>query len=169
MAIEQGIVILPGIDNSNTARIEIVPPAACATCASRENCSTAGSGTTRHVEAVNLAGAKVGDRVQISMKTSALLKAIFLLYLFPILCMLGGGLAGNIVSSTIGTNASITSMFSAIGCFAVALAVVRLRGSRMALRSEYQPKITRILSRQPKTDGELNTPDNCSLKATNSN
>jgi sigma-E factor negative regulatory protein RseC len=169
MAIEQGIVILPGTDNSDTARIEIVPPVACAACASRKNCSAAGSGQTRQVEVINLVGAKVGDRVQVSIKTSALLKAIFLLYLFPILCMLGGGLAGNFVSRMIGTNASITSMFSAIGFFVAALTVVRLRGSRMALSSEYTPKITRILPRQPKTDGELDTPDNCSLNVINPN
>ncbi|MGD9188026.1 MAG: SoxR reducing system RseC family protein, partial [Desulfobacteraceae bacterium] len=117
------------------------------------------------VEVVNLAGAKVGDRVQISIKTSALLKAIFLLYLFPILCMLIGGLAGQIISRTIGTNESITSMIAAVGCFVAAMAVVRIRGGRMALRSDYQPKIKRILPQQPKNDGELKTPDKCSLNA----
>jgi sigma-E factor negative regulatory protein RseC len=169
MAIEQGIVILPGTDNPDTVRIEIVPPAACTACASRNSCNAAGSGETRQVEVINLAGAKVGDRVQISIKTSALLKATFLLYLFPILCMLGGGLAGNIVSRYIGTNGSMTSMIASIGSFAAALAVVRLRGNRMALRSEYQPKITRILHQEPKTDGGLKTPDKCSLNAVNPN
>jgi hypothetical protein len=46
---------------------------------------------------------------------------------------------------------------------------VRFRGGRMALKSDYQPKIIRILPQQPKTDGELNTPDNCSLNAVNPN
>jgi sigma-E factor negative regulatory protein RseC len=169
MAIEQGIVILPGAANSDTVWVEIVPPAACAACSSRNNCSTAGSGKNRKVEVLNPAGAKVGDRVQISIKTSALLKAIFLLYLFPILCMLCGGLAGQIVSRTIGTNESITSMIAAFGCFIAAMAVVRIRGGRMALRSDYQPKIIRILPQQSTTDGELKTPDNCSLNVVNPN
>lgn len=169
MAIEQGIVILPGADSSDTVWVEIVPPSACEACASRKNCGAAGSGQRRKVEVINLAGAKIGDRVQISIKTSALLKAIFLLYLFPILCMLVGGLAGQIVSRTISTNESITSMITAVGCFVAAMAVVRIRGGRMALKSEYQPKITRILPQQPKTDGELNTPENCSLSAVNPN
>jgi hypothetical protein len=60
-------------------------------------------------------------------------------------------------------------MIAAFGCFVAAMAVVRIRGGRMALRSDYQPKITRILARQPKTDGELHTPDNCSLNAVNPN
>ncbi len=169
MAIEQGIVILPGADNSNTVWVEIVPPSACEACASRKNCGAAGSGQRRKVEVINPAGAKIGDRVQISIKTSALLKAIFLLYLFPILCMLVGGLAGQIISRTISTDESITSMITAFGCFVAAMALVRIRGGRMALRSEYQPKITRILPQQPKTDGELNTPENCSLSAVNPN
>ncbi len=167
MAIEQGIVILPGAANSDTVWVEIVPPTACAACASRKNCSGAGSGKTRKVEVVNLAGAKVGDRVHVSIKSSALLKAIFLLYLFPILCMVGGGLVGQIVSRTTGTNESITSMIAAVGCFIAAMVVVRIRGGRMALKSDYQPKIIRILPQQPKTDGELNTPDNCSHNADN--
>ncbi len=169
MAIEQGIVILPGAANSDTVWVEIVPPAACEGCASRKNCGAAGSGKSRKVEVINLAGAKVGDRVQVSIKTSALLKAIFLLYLFPILCMLVGGLAGQIISRIINTNESITSMIVAIGCFVAAMVVVRIRGGRMALRADYQPKITRILPQQPKTNGELNTPENCSLNAVNPN
>ncbi len=169
MAIEQGVVISTGLEDTNTAWVEIIPPAACESCASRKNCGIVGKDKTRKVEVINRARAKVGDRVQISLRTSALVKAIFLLYLFPILCMVGGGIIGQIVSSIINTNDSITAMIAAVGSFVAALAVVHIRGGKMALRSEYQPKITRILPPPPKTDGELITPENCSLNAVNPN
>lgn len=165
MAIEQGIVVASGSTGDATAWVEIVPPAACEACASRKNCGLGTSGQPRKVEVVNRVGAAVGDRVQVSIKTSALLKAIFLLYLFPILCMLGGGLAGHMVSRIMDTNESTSSMILAIGCFIAAMAVVRIRGGRIALKSEYKPKITRILPKTPKPGGGPDTPGNCSLKA----
>lgn len=165
MAIEKGIVVAPDRPGDDTAWVEIVPPAACEACASRKSCGTGMSGQPRRMEVINRVGATVGDRVQVSIKTSALLKAIFLLYLFPILCMVGGGLAGHFASRIIDTNASTSSLISAIGCFIAAMAIVRIRGGRMALKSEYKPKITRILPGTPKTDGGPKPPGDCSLKA----
>ena len=163
MAIEQGIVTLPGAQGSNTVWVKTIKPAACESCASRKDCSVDKAGKTREVEVSNPVGAKVGDRVQISIQTSALLKAIFLLYLFPILCMLVGGLAGQLVSSFININDSITSMIFAICCFVAALAVVHIRGGKMALKKEYQPTITRILAQLPKAEGDYNNHEKCSL------
>ena len=42
------------------------------------------------VDAVNSVGAQVGDRIMLYFETGSLLKATFLLYIFPILCMLLG-------------------------------------------------------------------------------
>jgi sigma-E factor negative regulatory protein RseC len=168
MAIEQGIVTLPGAIGGDTVWVKTVKPAACESCTSRKDCSMDKAGKPREVEVSNPVGAKIGDRVQISIQTSALLKAIFLLYLFPILCMLVGGFAGQVVSSFINTNDSITSMISAISCFVAALAVVHKRGGKMALKKEYQPKITRILAHPPKDDSDFSSHANCALDTTGS-
>jgi sigma-E factor negative regulatory protein RseC len=168
MAIEQGIVTLPGATGGNTVWVKTVKPAACESCASKKDCSMDKVSKTREVEVCNPIGAKVGDRVQISIQTSALLRAIFLLYLFPILCMLIGALTGQVVSIFISTNDSLTSMLSAISCFVAALVVVHIRGGKMALKKEYQPKITRILAHLPKADGDFSSQANCALDTTNS-
>ncbi len=166
MAIEQGIVIAAHGPAPATARVKMVPPSACASCASRRNCSSAGGGKEREVDAINVANAKAGDRIQVSMDTAALLKATFLLYVFPIICMLVGGIVGNAAAVRLGFNTSLTSAAVAIGAFAAAMVFVRLRAGRLALKTAYRPKITRILSRG--STMALESAPGCELQTTNS-
>jgi hypothetical protein len=51
---------------------------------------------------LNPVGARVGDRIQMTISTGSLLKATFLLYVFPILCMLGGAVLGNGLGNRVG-------------------------------------------------------------------
>ncbi len=164
MAIEQGIVIRANGPAPATARVKTVQPSACKSCASRDNCSSGAGGNEREVDAVNVANAKAGDTIQISMDTTALLKATFLLYVFPIICMLGGGIVGNAMAVGLGFNTSLSSAIVAMGAFAAAMFFVRLRAGRMALKSAYRPKITRILRRGNPT--VLDTPNACGLQVT---
>ena len=50
------------------------------------------------VEAFNTADARVGDRIVLNIKTASLLKATFLLYVFPILAMIAGEVLGQTVA-----------------------------------------------------------------------
>ncbi len=99
----------------------------------------------QEVEALNKAGAKVGDRIQLMVGTGAVLKAISLLYLFPILSMIGGGVLGDWMAPGLGLHPSVASAMMAFILFAVALLIVRLSGQRMARKEAYRPKIIRIL------------------------
>jgi sigma-E factor negative regulatory protein RseC len=146
MATEQGIVIDVDVTGPGTARVRTVQPSACKACSERHSCGT-GSGKVREVEVINLADAKPGDLAQISMETGALLKATFLLYVFPIIFMLVGAAIGHYAGLRLSINPSYTSAGTAIGLFVLAMAVVRMRAGRMALNIDYRPKITRIISR----------------------
>ena len=88
MAIEQGVVVRLGTDGSRTAWVKTERSSACESCASRESCNPGADGKAQEVEAINAADARVGDRIQVVIGTGAMLKATFLLYLFPIICML---------------------------------------------------------------------------------
>lgn len=164
MAIEQGIVIKANGPAPATARVKTVQPSACESCSSRHNCSSGAGGNEREVDAINVANAKTGDLIQISMDTGALLKATFLLYVFPIICLLGGGIAGNTLGTRLGINPSPASAMMAISWFAAAMFFVHLRAGRMALKIEYRPKITRILSRGVATATDTST--TCGLELT---
>jgi sigma-E factor negative regulatory protein RseC len=147
MATEEGIVTKINGHASQTAWVRTSQSSACKSCSSRHSCSQDGQGKEREVEAINLVGAEVGDRIQISIETGSLLKATFLLYVFPVICMLCGGLAGNRLSAYIGLAPSPAAALAAAVAFVGAMVVVRMGAGRMALKTEYRPKITRIIGK----------------------
>ena len=87
MAKEEGIIITtdPG---AGTARIRTARTDACESCTAKGACDMIGGGKEMEVEAVNGVGAKVDDRVVFDIESASVLKATFLIYLFPVLCMI---------------------------------------------------------------------------------
>lgn len=156
MAIEQGIVIKMGQNGKTTAWVKTVRSSACESCSSRNSCNAGSDGRAQHVEAINSAGAKVGDRIQLAINTASVLKAMTLLYLFPIFCMLGGGLMGDWLAPKTQMDSSVMAAILAAICFALALIIVRISGQRMGHKESYTPKIIRIIGREPlsQNDGD---------------
>ncbi len=163
MATEQGIVIKAGLPHrENMALVKTVQSSACEACSARGQCNPNIKGKDREVEAVNLVNAKAGDIIQISMDNAALLKATFLLYVFPIICMLIGAFVGNSAGKAIGANPSAISAAVGIICFIAAMVLVRKQAGYMALKLKYKPKITRIIGRgtsEPPHGCDPNAPD----------
>lgn len=147
MATEAGIVTKIGSESRQTAWVKVMPSSACEACSSRHSCTAKPGGDEREVEAINPIGAAVGDRIQLSISTGSLLKATFLLYIFPVLCMLAGGIAGHIIAAHLLWDTSVLSAIAAFACLAAAMLVVRLGGNRMAQSTAYRPRIIRIISR----------------------
>ena len=165
MAIEQGIVVKVGLKRQNMALVKTVQSSACEACSARGQCNPNVRGKEREVEAVNLVNAREGDLIQISMDTGALLKTTFLLYVFPICCMLVGAFVGNAIGTATNMGPSNASAIVGIAFFFLAMILVRKRAGKMALKLEYQPKITRIIGRGNK--GELGRANSCGLEVTN--
>jgi len=99
------------------------------------------------VEAINEAGAQVGDRIIISIETASLLKASFLLYVFPILLMVAGAIIGQMSGPLFNIDPSAFSAVVGFLFFFISFWFVKSRGNRMARKNEYKPKIIRILNR----------------------
>ncbi len=164
MATEQGIVVKAALPyRENMALVKTVRTSACEACSARGQCNPDVKGKDREVEAVNLINARTGDIIQVSMDTTALLLATFFLYVFPIICMLIGAFAGHIIGKAIETNASAVSASTGIICLIAAMVLVRKQAGYMALKSKYQPKITRIIGRgtsEPPNGCGQNSPGN---------
>lgn len=141
-----------------TAWVKTVRSSACESCDSRHSCNPGAGDSSQEVEAINAANATVGDRIQISISTGAMLKATFLIYLFPTLCMLGGGIAGNWFAPRLNLSASVGAMASALLSFGFALVIIRAGGQRLGRMDAYRPKIIRILGREP-IDSLLGKPE----------
>jgi len=99
------------------------------------------------VEAINTVGAKAGDRVLLSMDTSSLLKASFFLYVFPILCMISGAVAGQKFAYRFSFNESVLSAIVGFAAFFLSFFIIKYKGNQLAQKDEYRPRITRVIKK----------------------
>ena len=142
MATEQGLVIKT---MDRTALVQTKRSEACEGCSSKGSCHT--KENDMEVEAVNQIGAKVGDDVMIQIQTRPFLKATFLLYLFPILCMIFGAVLGEKLASRFGYDKSALSAILGFACFFISIWIVKSKGKKMEDDESYKPKIIRILKK----------------------
>jgi len=144
MATEQGIVIKT---DSRSAWVKTVKSGNCAGCTARGSCHTMGGDDKMEVRAINEVGAKVGDRIVLSFKTSSLLKASFLLYVFPILLLIVGAAIGQEMAPRFDFNPSGLSAIMGFAFFFVALLIIKTMADKLAKKNEYRPKVTKIVTR----------------------
>ena len=88
----------------------------------------------------NEAGAKVGDRVVVGMNESALFQGTLLLYLFPLLLLFVGALAGSALAATVDARDGYSVLGAAIGLAAGFLGL-KLFTVRLGLGKKFQPVI----------------------------
>ncbi len=96
------------------------------------------------VEVVNTAGAKVGETVVIEVQASSLLKASFLIHIFPIFCLVTGAITGQKIASILDWDQSATSASIGFLFFCLAFLCVKVIGKKMAGKDEYKPKVIRV-------------------------
>lgn len=145
MATEEGIVTK--ISAPGKVLVSTVRSGACESCTARGMCHSVGGGGEAEVIANNPANAGVGDRVLISFQTGSLLKAMFLLYIFPVICLLVGAVIGNNYGYIFQMDSSASSAILGFLFLGGAIFFVRTKGNQMAQKGEYQPQIIRILKR----------------------
>ena len=149
MATEEGIVFKLGDAGPGTAWVRTTRSSACAGCSSRDACHAEGGGKEMEVEAINTASARVGDRIVLNIKTSSLLKATFLLYVFPILAMIAGALLGQTVAGMRGADPSGLSALFGFLFFGLAFIAIRIVGRFLSKDASYKPEIIKIRSPRP--------------------
>lgn len=99
------------------------------------------------VAAINPIGARVGDRVVLTMDSAAFLKGTFLIYMFPILLLIAGAALGEWASSVFDLQSALPAMFFGFGGLAVGLALMKMIASRLAQKDDYRPRISRVIGR----------------------
>ena len=142
MAIEQGVVLRT---DSEAAWVKTTRSSACEGCTARKSCHTIGDSQDTEVKAINLAGARAGDRIVLSFESKSLLKATFLIYVFPIILLMAGALIGQMLAALIELNSSLPSVVIGFAFFFTALAFMKARANKMAEKNAYQPKVIKIL------------------------
>lgn len=153
MATEKGIVTSTG---AGTAWVRTLPNEACDGCAACGTCNA--QRAEADVEVINEIGARVGDRILIDIKTSAFLKATFLLYVLPVIGLTAGAVLGLPTAEATGLDSSVCSAFLGFGAFFLTVAFVRIQGNRMGRERAYRPQIVKIL---PPAPPKANLPEHC--------
>lgn len=143
MATEQGVVLRT---DSEAAWVKTTRTGDCQGCTARKSCHTRSGSQDMEVKALNIAGAREGDRIVLSFETRSLLKATFLIYVFPIIFLIAGAAIGQILAPLMAFNPSTLSVLLGFAFFFTALFIIKARANKMAKKNAYQPQITKILT-----------------------
>ena len=143
---EEGVVLAV---NGNIAEVTTRKKSACGNCAARNGCGTSlveslFPARTRSFRAHNGVQARKGDRVVIGLDESALQTASLLIYLVPLLGLIGGALLG----TWLGTDGhgELSSILGGIGGFFISLAAVRRYSDILARKQAFQARVLRVIA-----------------------
>ncbi len=136
---------------NRTVEIRINPTEDCGACGVKDSCH-AGSGISkeRFVTALDPFGLKIGQRVKINLEPKNLIKASVIIFVFPILGLLLGALAGSFYAKVAGYG-DYSDLYAVIGGFAgIGISVLGLRSYNKTLEKtdQYYPAVVEIISQK---------------------
>ncbi len=143
MSTEEGTITKAA---GNKAWVLVARSEMCDCCGSKGICHTLGGGKNMEAEALNTAGAKVGDRVRIKIKTGTLWKISLLFYMIPVIALVLGALVGIKIGTRIHADPELFSALSAIVFAGLSFAIIKLIANRLQDKKDYIPEVERILS-----------------------
>lgn len=98
------------------------------------------------LEAANPLGAKVGQRVFVTIEETSMLKATFITYIMPLVFAAVGAALGGIVAALLEmSSAAAWQIAGGILAFAAAVAIVYWYDKRISSRAKMLPVITEII------------------------
>lgn len=143
---QQGYIV--EIVDNKTAKLKMQRHSACASCG---KCATTSEKKDVIVEVDNSIGAKVGDRVEVNMESVNVLKAAAIVYILPLIGLLGGTIATYYILEGMGITSNIEIISGAVGVILTIASFLILRANDKKFRDskEYIPIVTKILASQP--------------------
>jgi positive regulator of sigma E activity len=99
------------------------------------------------IEALNQAGARVGQLVRVSFMSYTYVKGTFLFYGLPALALIAGAIVGKEVfaSRFPGIEPDGVAAIFGFGAFALSFVLVKILSSKASKQTKYKPIIDRIL------------------------
>lgn len=136
--IEEGVVVevFDGM-----AKVRAVRGSSCEGCASRSMCKPGDAGSSTVIEAKNMLGAHIGERVEVAMQPRLLLKASFITYIVPLISFVIGGVIGKGIGGT-DTWAALFGLLSMCLCYGG----IWMYNKKVLREGKYQPEIVTVLS-----------------------
>ncbi len=132
---ETGVVV--AVPAHQKAQVKVIRSSTCGDCASKEICKAFGGTDEMLVLADNPLQAHIGEQVVLSLPQKAFLRASIIVYLIPLILLLGGAVIGQQLSET----AAVLGAFLGLG-----ISVLGLWIYNKHIKGEtYAPTISRIL------------------------
>ncbi|ABA89066.1 membrane protein RseC [Syntrophotalea carbinolica DSM 2380] len=118
----------------------------CAGCAAMGLCHVGDDGRSMLVETHNVLGAVVGDKVRLASRAGQFLLASFLLYVVPLLALIGGAVLGEIIGAfyTLRIDPNLLAAIFGLSFLVGSFFIIRI-GSRAIPRGTFMPEIIEIL------------------------
>ncbi|MFN3740279.1 MAG: SoxR reducing system RseC family protein [Thermodesulfovibrionales bacterium] len=139
---ETGLVIKI---EGNKAFVAVEKKSVCEGCPASSLCKPGDEGSI--IEAINEAGAKIGDRVSVSLKAFSYLKGSIIVYGIPTICLIAGAIIGKeLLKNLIALDPDLLSAIGGLGAFGISFLIVKLLSKKMEKKKEYIPVVERILS-----------------------
>ena len=123
----------------NKAWLRVERSEMCDCCGSRGVCQTLGGSKNMEAEALNTAGAKVGDRVLLQIKPGVLLKISLIFYMIPVVALVIGAIIGMKVGTNINSDPEIFSALFGISAAGLSFLVIKLIANHLNKKRDYFP------------------------------
>jgi sigma-E factor negative regulatory protein RseC len=141
MVTEQGVIERV---SGQKAMVRIEKTSACATCESRGGCEV-GSDKNMVVEVANDLGVGKGDYVELSVPSGAFLKLSLLVYILPVVALMAGAFAGGAFARVLHVPLSLASVIGGFLVMGITFYALKRLDRSSRAKSEFQPRMTRIL------------------------
>lgn len=139
---QRGYVI--EIVDSITAKIKMQKHSACASCG---KCASSTDKKDIIVEVDNTLGAKIGDYVEVNMDSVNVIKAASIIYVIPLIALLGGTILSYKVLSCFDISFNIEIISGGIGVLLTILSYLAIKSRDFKFRESrnYIPIITKVI------------------------
>ena len=145
-----GLLTKTGVVKAVQGRMAIVVTrleAECESCKAKDACtSLGGGGANAEVRARNTVGAEPGDVVTIGIRGSSVLKASFLLYMLPILALIGGIALGHFLSRLTSVDKNVIVGVSGLIAFSGTFVWLKKSADKFSKKQDFIPE---IISKKP--------------------
>lgn len=131
--------------DGTTAKIKMQKHSACAACG---KCASSTDKKDIIVEVDNNIGAKVGDYVEVNMDSVNVIKAAAIVYIVPLIALLGGTIVSYGVFNfiDIGMNKEVLSGFIGIVLTIISYLLIKSKDRKFRESRNYIPIITKVIN-----------------------
>jgi sigma-E factor negative regulatory protein RseC len=127
------------------AKVVVARKSSCCESCEKETCDIPENGV--ETEAINAAGAKVGQKVKVVMKSYTYVKGAMIIYVFPVVALIAGAILGKMYLPSFwrGVDSDLLAALAGFLMLFTSLILVKIISSRMEKNTENKSVIESVV------------------------